>query len=99
MTIDQTNSDPQPLAERINELEGAVAQTLMRAAESWLGMQGMAQPAAVASLATALHDAYEVRVELVIGPHRHMRILTVDAEGNDNTLIRRLDLQMQPAAH
>lgn len=86
------------MEDRVLALEVQVANRLMDAAKLLLEMQSHTQPGSVLALQTAMHDACEIRFEITIGAYPYIRILTVDADGEDSVLLRRLELK-QPTAH
>lgn len=82
----------QTVQERALVVETAAAESLMQAALMLVEVQPHCQPREVQALGVALHDAYELRIEIVLGQHPHVRVVCVDTEGADCVLLRRLDL-------
>lgn len=79
---------------RALEIEAGVANLLMRTAQELLAVQGMTQREDVPTISAHLTSAAELRVEIVFGPHPHIRVVTVDTQGEDVALLRRLDLAL-----
>jgi len=79
--------------ERALSAENGTAEVLIRAAQQLIRLQTAIQPDALAALATATHDAAEIRVEITLGPWPMIRAVTIDDEGEEACLIRRLELQ------
>ncbi|WP_041929505.1 hypothetical protein [Methylibium petroleiphilum] len=71
---------------------------LMQAARELITMQGLVQPEDVPALRASLRDAHEIRVEMTFGAFPHLRVVTVDTQGNDTHLLRRIELQL-PSGH
>ncbi len=95
-----TNEFPEPTTERALALEATTVATLMRAAETLLGLQGGTQPGAVPELRAALAGAAEIELQLRFGPHPHLRLVTIDSTGAEVVLLRAIDLALPTrAAH
>ncbi len=83
---------------RALEAENGFALALMRGASELLALQALTQPEDVPALRAHVREATEIRVELIFGLHPHIRIVTVDSEGGDAVLLRRLDFAPGQAA-
>ncbi len=95
-----TTEFPEPTTDRALALEATAAQALMAAAEVLVGLQGGTQPDAVPELRAALAGAAEIEIQLRFGPHPHLRLVTIGADGGEDVLLRRLDLALPTrAAH
>jgi hypothetical protein len=84
--IDQATPTP-------DDVEAGVVAALMKAAHMFIAVQGAAQPHAVPTLRAALRDAAEVELQIRLGAFPSVRLVTIDAGGEEEYLLRGVDLQ------
>ena len=76
---------------RALELESTVADRLMEAMALLVRLQPAIQPDAAGRIAAAM-KAGEVELQVRVGPHPSVRLVTIDAAGGESVLLRRLEL-------
>lgn len=88
-----TNPTP-TISDRALALEAGIVNELIKGMQTLLELQAATQPTSVPDLRAALHGAAELELQLRLGPHPYLRLVTLGADGGEDVLMRRIEMAL-----